>query len=192
MSLVAAFKIGVWNAWIFTSVFLLQMLVIMVAGRQVWDRSHLPIEVKRTRLERHAGTVANLAWLLALGYSVFLPLRLGCVCFFIGFFVFFIGLILMTMATFAFITAPAGQAITKGIYAFSRHPMYAATFLICLGAGIAGGSWLFVLLSVIMVICCCQEALSEEKYCLDRYGSIYQAYKSRTPRWIGFPKRIDN
>jgi hypothetical protein len=33
MSLIPAFEIGVWNAWIFMSVFILQMLVIMLLGK---------------------------------------------------------------------------------------------------------------------------------------------------------------
>jgi protein-S-isoprenylcysteine O-methyltransferase Ste14 len=189
VSLIPAFKIGIWNAWIFMSVFLLQMLAIMFIDKRVWERIHVPIDARRNKMERYAGIIANLVWLLALGYSVFLPLLLGTTWFYIGLSVFIIGLTLMVVATFNFIATPADQLITKGAYQFSRHPMYVATFFISMGAGIATGSWLFIFFSIIMALCFYQEALIEEKYCLNRYGSRYQEYINITPGWIGLPKK---
>jgi protein-S-isoprenylcysteine O-methyltransferase Ste14 len=189
VSLIPAFKIGIWNAWIFMSVFLLQMLAIMFIDKRVWERIHVPIDARRNKMERYAGIIANLVWLLALGYSVFLPLLLGTTWFYIGLSVFIIGLTLMVVATFNFIATPADQLITKGAYQFSRHPMYVATFFISMGAGIATGSWLFIFFSIIMALCFYQEALIEEKYCLNRYGNRYQEYINITPGWIGLPKK---
>jgi protein-S-isoprenylcysteine O-methyltransferase Ste14 len=189
VSLIPAFKIGIWNAWIFMSVFLLQMLAIMFIDKRVWERIHVPIDARRNKMERYAGIIANLVWLLALGYSVFLPLLLGTTWFYIGLSVFIIGLTLLAIATFNFMATPADQLITKGAYQFSRHPMYVATFFISMGAGIATGSWLFIFFSIIMALCFYQEALIEEKYCLNRYGNRYQEYINITPGWIGLPKK---
>ena len=132
-----SFKLGIWNAWIFMSVFILQMLVIMFINKRVWERSHIPINEKRNKFERYVSSLGNFIWLIAMGFSVFLPLQLGTIWFYIGLSVFIIGVILMAIATFNFITTPADLMITKGIYQFSRHPMYLATFFICLGSGIA-------------------------------------------------------
>lgn len=173
------------------SVFLLQMLAIFCVDKCAWERSHLPIEVRRNKLERHAGIISNFVWLLALVYSVFLPLQLGTTWFYIGFSVFIIGLSLLGVATFNFIATPTDQLITKGGYNISRHPMYLATFFICLGSGIAAGSWLFIFFSIIMALCFFQEALIKERYCPDRYGNAYQEYINRTPRWIGIPKKYN-
>lgn len=172
------------------SIFLLQMLAIVFIDKRVWERSHIPIEVRRNKLERYVGIIGNFIWLIALGYSVFLPLQLGTIWFYSGFSVFIIGLSLMAIATFNFIIAPIDQLITKGAYNISRHPMYLATFFICLGSGIATVSWLFIFLSIIMALCLYQEALIEERYCLYRYNNVYQKYINRTPRWIGIPKKL--
>lgn len=172
------------------SIFVLQMLVIMFARKSVSERSHVPKEVQRNRLERYTGIIAHISWLLALGYSIFLPLQVGTIWFYIGLFVFIFGLILMTMATIDFITAASEQLITKGAYRFSRHPIYLATFLICLGAGVASVSFFFISLSIIMAFCLNKEALIEERYCLDKYGRAYQEYLSNVSRWINLPERI--
>jgi len=188
VSLIPAFKIGIWNAWLFMSVFLLQMMVIQLIDKHIREKSHVPREAKRNRFERYVGIIGNFIWLLAMGYSVFLPLQPGTFWFYVGLSIFIIGLILMVIATFNFITISTDQLITQGAYNFSRHPMYLATFFICLGSGIATESWLFIFFSIIMALCFYQEALIEERYCLTRYQNAYQEYMNRTPRWIGVPQ----
>jgi len=190
VSLIPAFKIGIWNAWIFMSVFLLQMLVIMFADKRIREKSHVPSDARRNKLERYAGIIGNFVWLLSMGYSVFLPIQFGTIWFYFGLSVFCICLIVMAIATFNFITTPAELLITKGIYHFSRHPIYLATFFICLGSGIATVSWLFIFFSAIMAFCFHQEALIEERYCLDKYGNAYQEYMNNVPRWFGIPNSI--
>lgn len=187
MSLIPAFKIGIWNAWIFMSVFLLQMLAIVFADKRIRERTHIPIDARRNKLERYAGIMGNFIWLLAMVYSVFLPLQPGTTWFYVGLSFFIIGLILLVAATSNFMTTPPDQLITKGLYQFSRHPMYLASFFICLGSGIAAVSWLFILFSVMMALCFHQEALIEERYCLAKYGSVYQEYMNSVPRWVGVP-----
>jgi len=189
MALVPAFKIGICNAWIFMTVFVLQMLAIILAENRVRARSHVPIEARQNKLERYIGIIGNLIWFIALGYSVFLPLQIDTIWFYIGLTVFLIGLALMATATLNFIKTPADQLIRNGAYQYSRHPMYLATFFICLGSGIAALSWLFIFFSLCMAFCFYQEAYIEERYCLNIYGNAYQAYMSRTSRWIGVPKK---
>ena len=173
------------------SVFLLQMLAIMSINKSVRERSHVPPDARRNQFERNIGIIGNFFWLLAMIYSVFLPLQPGTTWFYIGHSVFIIGLTLMAIATYNFIVTPTDQLITEGAYKFSRHPMYLATFFICLGAGIAAISWLFIFFSIIMAFCFYQEALIEERFCLNKYGKAYQVYINRAPRLIGVARKSD-
>jgi protein-S-isoprenylcysteine O-methyltransferase Ste14 len=183
-----AVKIGFWNAWIFMSVFIVQMIIILFADKSIRKRSHVPNDVRRTILEKYIGMIANFIWLTALGYSIFLPLLLGTIWFYIGFFVFAFGVLILFIATFNFMATHGDQLIQKGVYRLSRHPMYLATFFICLGSGIASTSLIFILLSIIMILCFRYEALIEERYCLIKYKNLYNEYMQRVPRWIGIPK----
>lgn len=187
MYFVPVFKAGIWNAWIYMSVFIIQMLVIMLAGDQVRKRSHVPAAARLNKSEKYTSVIANIVWLVALLYSVFLPFKPGTILFYAGLFAFIIGLTILSIATYHFIMIPPDQIITKGVYRFSRHPMYLATFLICLGAGISAGSWIFLILCVILISCFHKEALVEEKVCLEKYGDAYQKYLNSVPRWIGIP-----
>ncbi len=190
MNFMSVLKPGIWNAWLFMSVFILQMMVIMFAGERVKKRSHVPAEVKQSKRDKYTAVIANLVWLLALAYSIFLPLRLNTIWFYSGLIIFIIGLVLLTIATYDFMSVPSEHVIARGAYKISRHPMYMATFFICLGAGIASVSWVFLLISMIMGISFYREMLIEEKYCLYKYGSPYQEYMNRVPRWIGIPKKV--
>jgi protein-S-isoprenylcysteine O-methyltransferase Ste14 len=181
-------EIGIWNGWLFMSVFILQMILIFSVDKRIMKRSHIPNNFRQTSIEKFIGVIANFVWLLALGYSIFLPLLFGTTWVYIGFSLFIPGVLLLSLATFSFMTTPTDQLIQKGVYTFSRHPMYLATSLICISTGIATASLIFILLSIVISICFHYEALLEEKYCLTKYQSLYTKYMNGVSRWFGIPK----
>ena len=188
MSLIPAFEIGVWNAWIFMSVFILQMLAVVFWGKRVRERSNHPSDVKKNKLEEKSSIVGNAIWLFATIYSIFLPLQLGTIWFYIGLTVFLIGLVILIIATINFAKAPMEKPITQGIYRFSRHPLYFSLVIVYIGTSIAAASWLFFLLGIANIFWIRIESLVEERFCLKIYSNDYQEYMNRTPRWIGIPK----
>ena len=188
MSLIPAFEIGIWNAWIFMSVFILQMLAVMLLGKRVWERSGRPSDIKHSKLEAMAGIIGNTVWFLATVYSIFLPLQLGTVWFYIGLPIFLVGLTVLVIATVNFATAPMEKPITQGMYRFSRHPLYLSLLIIYIGTSIATASWVFFLLGIANIFWTRTESLVEERYCLEKYGDTYREYMNRTPIWIGVPK----
>lgn len=79
--------------------------------------------------------------------------------------------------------------VTRGVYRYIRHPMYAAIWLWCLAQPLLVHNWLgggavvpaFALLYVI-------RTPREEAMMLDRFGAIYNAYCARTGRLL--PKSL--
>jgi protein-S-isoprenylcysteine O-methyltransferase Ste14 len=57
-----------------------------------------------------------------------------------------------------------------------------------IGLGIACSSWLYLLLTIVLMIMLNAVLTPEEQYCLYRYEDDYQKYKNDTPRGIGRPK----
>jgi len=188
MSFIPAFEIGIWNAWIFMIVFIIQMFVIMFVDKKTWDKSHVPLEAKRNNYEKNIGVFANFFWLIAMVYSIFSPLKLNTIWFYAGCIVFIIGLFIFIRATYDFITVKPNKIIRIGAYRFSRHPMYLATFIIVVSVSIASISWLFLVISIIMMFFFQKEALIEERYCIKKFGEEYKDYIQHTSRWIGIPK----
>jgi len=188
MSAVPAFEIGVWNAWIFMIWLLIQNYGIKFAYGEVYRKAGEPSDRESNKNQKITGYISMILWILTTIYSIFLPLRLGTAWLYIGFIIFLLGLIINIMVTVDFITTPIEQPVTKGIYRYSRHPMYLAMLLIYISVGIASASWIFLLASAVWLILIRIGVGNEERYCIRKYGDNYCEYMNKTPRWIGIPK----
>jgi len=189
MSLVPAFQIGIWNVWIFMIWLWVGMLAMRLVGKEVCQRaSGLSSEMKTSRAYKIISYVSMLVDLLAIVYSIFLPFKLGTIWFYIGLIIFLLGLVVLTVASANFAVAPMNEPITRGMYRYSRHPLYLASLLIYLSVGIASASWVFLLFLIVQLVSISIAAVEEERFCLEKYGESYQEYMTRTQRWIGIPK----
>lgn len=133
-------------------------------------------------------SVAMVIFFASCAYSVFLPLELGTFFFYAGSLLYILGMLVVIMALLSFHTTPVDKPVTKGVYRFSRNPMYLGLFLIFIGIGIACVSWLFLLLAAVFISLSSTSVVLEERFCLQKYGSAYREYMNRIPRWIGMPK----
>lgn len=141
-----------------------------------------------SKTEKRIFVLSKLIFFSAVIYSIFLPLKLGTIWFYIGLPITLIGLVALTIVMIHHITIPWDKPVTKGLYRYSRHPMYITSCLFFVGVSITSASWLFLLLSILFSILHFMNANPEERFCLKRFGEAYQKYMDRTPRWIGIPK----
>jgi len=190
MTLVPAFDIGVWNAWIFMLYFPLHPFIMMLINKLVGsgDINKKMTDVPYTRAEKKMSNAMVILILLACIYAIFLPLKLGTLWFYIGLPIYLIGFIMFIGAIVNIATTPEGKPFTKGLYRYSRHPMTFWGNIMHLGVSIASASWVFLLFSVVVAILLHYLVIAEERGCLKLYGDAYRKYMKRTPRWIGIPK----
>jgi protein-S-isoprenylcysteine O-methyltransferase Ste14 len=132
--------------------------------------------------------MVNIVYFAVFGYSVFLPLTFNTVWFYIGLVIYLLGVIIDFMAGVSWATNPLDKPITTGIYRISRHPMDFGNVVVIIGTGIACASWVLPLLGIIILTLNNLSAVTEERFCLQKFGNPYQEYLNRTPRWIGIPK----
>ncbi len=188
MSLIPEFEVGVWNAWIFMLIVLLTCpFFIRFANRRVISSQ----EEEFNSLSRSNKTLfcsSKYIIFIATAYSIFLPLKIGSIWFYVGVPIALLGLVGMIVVMANWANSPPNEPITKGFYRYSRHPMYVTYFLVFLGTSIATASWLFVLFLILFTVGTVAFADFEEKGCLEQYGDIYREYMDKTPRWIGIPK----
>ena len=189
MSLVPAFEIGVWNAWIFILYTLVIVFLLPAINKSAKETGGITIASVYNRREMIILYSYHIIVFMLLIYSIFLPLRLGTVWFYTGLPIALLGLAIYTMVIVSFATTPLDrEVLTKGPFRYSRHPMYLSSSLAYIGIGIACASWLFLLLSVAYTVLSLISAIPEERFLLEKYGDAYREYKDRTPRWIGMPK----
>jgi len=193
MSLIPAFKIGLWNAWV---------LIILI-----YAASFIPLFINKEKAEMRGEGEPDWSQLnqnsritfvithiiimpFTLIYSIFLPLEIGATWFIPGIIIFIIGFMFVLMASISFSTAPLGEPMTKGIYSISRNPGYLGLFLGYTGTGIVCGSWIFILCALVWIVAWHFGVVEEEQIMLGKYGNAFRDYMDRTPRWIGIPRTI--
>jgi len=186
MSIIPAFELGLWNAWILVIPILILSFSDMrvTAARESGESRDFQLTRKENRLTYAVFLPMVVSWV----YAVFLPLQLGTTWLYSGLIIYLIGIAFTIVAVRNFATSPKDKTITKGLYSFTRNPTYIGMILMQSGLGIACSSWLYLLLTVVLVILLNANLSAEERYCLYRYGDDYQKYKNKTPRWIGLPK----
>lgn len=85
------------------------------------------------------------------------------------------------------------QLITTGIYRWSRNPQFMGCLLYLLGISLVGRSgFAFTLTGAASLVIYLYTVHLAEPYLERLYGKEYQAYKARTPRWVGIPKPEEN
>ena len=190
MSLLPAFEIGLWNAWIFMIWLVIQALGIRLVSKELYLRMGEPPDMKATYGHIIVSYISTPLWLLTTAYSIFLPLQLHTIWLYIGIVVLWLSLIMNIFATFDFAETPMNKPVTKGIFRYSRHPGYVVILLTYLSIGITSASWIFLLAVIIWAVLLSLTVTDEERYCLEKYGDTYRDYMNRTPRWVGIPKIV--
>lgn len=79
----------------------------------------------------------------------------------------------------------ASHVVQSGPYRFSRNPMYVGSTIGYVGLALLFNlAWPVVLLPVVLIVLTLTVILREERYMQSRFGSTYDAYCSRVPRWL--------
>jgi len=186
MSLIPAFELGLWNAWILVIPILILSFSDMrvTAARESGEAGDFQLTRKENRLTYAVFLPMVVSWV----YAVFLPLQLDITWLYSGLIIYLFGIVFTIVAVLNFATTPKDKVITKGLYSVTRNPTYIGMILMQTGLGIACSSWLYLLLTVVLTILLNANLSAEERYCLYRFGDDYRKYKNKTPRWIGIPK----
>ena len=80
--------------------------------------------------------------------------------------------------------------VTNGVYAYIRHPVYAAMFLWAIAQPLLIHNWVagFGLL-ILFTPLYLTRMPREEKMLTEHFGETYQSYKQKTNRLTPFPRR---
>lgn len=186
MSLIPDFELGVWNAWIF----IVPYIVYWFVGVRFLFSKRMPKSpsLKRKKIEI-LSKILVLIIFVSFIYSIFVPFKLATIWFYVGLLVYLLGMVLVTISMINFATTPLDKPVTKGVYRYSRNPMFIGFFIVYFGISIACISWVYLVMTVFFILSMYYLSPFEEAITLGHYGKPYKEYMKRTPKWIGIPKK---
>jgi protein-S-isoprenylcysteine O-methyltransferase Ste14 len=77
-----------------------------------------------------------------------------------------------------------GEIFSGGLYAYVRHPRYAAMFAAVLGAALIAGSTLLWKMLPIWLVFALSVIRLEERELASRFGRSYKEYRRRVPAFV--------
>ncbi len=78
-----------------------------------------------------------------------------------------------------------GNVISEGPFAYTRNPLYIGNFLISVGFAVYSGSILVILLTIGLFVFQYHHIVNyEEGLLMARFGTPYDEYMRRVPRWL--------
>ena len=137
----------------------------------------------------HFGLVALAALHSTWHFSLAAPLALGG-----GLALVAAGAVMYLSATYVFgIKRQSGldstRLVTEGVYRWSRNPLFLGWALILLGFGLVRGSAMIFLLALFFWVSYRLYLPLEEELLGRLYGQTYEAYRRRSHRYFGPPRR---
>lgn len=183
MELIATFSVTIWNGFLLIIPMLLlrYLLPYMINPKSLPKLQYFP-EVKekeKIALKVYFATITFLIFA-----PIVHPIRMNSELFTYGLGVYIIGILFIIFSLVSF--SRNTNFVYKGIYKISRNPMYIGYFGIFFGVSIMIGSIFYLIITIVYQVCVHFIILSEERWCKDQFGTKYERYTSKVPRYILF------
>ncbi len=181
-----AYRLNIYNGWIFSSVFLLTALVIFLIGRPSVKMEYVK-ELTDDSLPRNLLRISvALYGLFLYCFSAFLPLWAETAWFDASIIVCVIGLAGYSIANLHYHFRRPNTLMTKGLYRLSRNPAEVFHLIFWCGLGFATFSSLFLGMVAVNVVLRHLVIRLEEKSCKRRFHNEYLSYREKTARYLLF------
>lgn len=117
-------------------------------------------------------------------YLFFLDIKTDSYWFYAGLATYGLG-VLLCVASVSNFARPADNGINlTGLYRISRNPMYVAYFIYFLGCVLLTQSLLLLLILMVFQVSAHWIILSEERWCIKKFGEEYKNYINKVRRYI--------
>ena len=134
--------------------------------------------------ERIAYWVYQATTLLILVDLILLKIRIDSDWFYIGVVIYGLGLVLYAISMVDYARPKTNGINVNGLYRISRNPMYGAYSICFLGCVLISSSWRLFILLIIFQISSHWIILSEERWCIKKFGEDYMRYMNKVRRYI--------
>jgi protein-S-isoprenylcysteine O-methyltransferase Ste14 len=136
------------------------------------------------RRERIAYWVYQVTTLFIIVDLILLKIRVDSDWFYIGLVIYSFGLVLYAISILDYARPQTNGINVNGLYRISRNPMYIAYFICLFGCVLISNSWTLFTLLIIFQISSHWIILSEERWCIKKFGEEYMRYMNKVRRYI--------
>jgi protein-S-isoprenylcysteine O-methyltransferase Ste14 len=117
-------------------------------------------------------------------YLVFLKIQTKPPLFFIALLIYFLGISVLIISTVNFAKPEQSGINTNGIFKISRNPMYIGYFIYFSSCVLLTHSMLLLISLLVFQISAHWIILSEERWCVNKFGTEYINYMNKVKRYI--------
>lgn len=166
---------------------IIPLLVIRFGVLSILDRdslkraAHFPPLIGK---ERSAYWVYQISNLLIFVSLCFLKIRTDSYLLYPGLVTYGLGVLLCLVSVINFAKPSKNGINLRGIYGISRNPMYVAYFIYFIGCTILTRSLYLLGIVVIFQISAHWIILSEERWCIQKFGEEYKNYMNKVRRYL--------
>lgn len=134
--------------------------------------------------EKMAFWIYQITTILILLSLLLLKIRTDSAWFYIGLIIYISGIILYAVSIVNYANPKINGINANGLYRISRNPMYIAYFIYFLGCVLLTHSWILFGLLIVFQISAHWIILSEERWCIKKFGAEYIRYMNRVRRYF--------
>ena len=136
------------------------------------------------RKEKVAYWFYEISNILTFIYLYFLKITADPFWIFVGLVTYGLGILLCIVSVFNFAKPSKNGINLNGIYRVSRNPMYVAYFVYFLGCVLLTQSFILFAILLVFQISAHWIILSEERWCINKFGEEYINYMNKVRRYI--------
>lgn len=134
--------------------------------------------------EKVAFWVYQITTVLILLYLLLLKIKTDSDWFYIGLVIYSLGIILYAVSIVNYAKPKMNGINLNGLYRVSRNPMYIAYFIYFLGCALLTHSLILLALLIGFQVSAHWIILSEERWCIKKFGEEYIKYMNKVRRYI--------
>lgn len=176
------FRLSMWNAWVLSLPFFIIGLFFMGMKKELAKR--MADMTGYNARERAFTILASVAPYPFMIVTVWTPFTTILPLLYLGISLYVIGMVLYTASLKAIIRTSSGELFARGPYRYTRNPLYVAATIVFMGICFATGNILIAGYLAVAVVLQHFMILAEERICKDRYGSVFEDYLGRVPRYL--------
>lgn len=134
--------------------------------------------------EKVAYWIYQITTVIILLFLLLLKIRTDSIWFYIGLIICTLGIVLYAVSIVNYATPKMNGMNVNGLYRISRNPMYIAYFIYFLGCVLLTHSWILLGLLIVFQISAHWIIISEERWCIKKFGEEYIKYMNRVRRYF--------